>query len=111
MQELLLVFTGDRSAEALAEIQSRYQITGMAPPRLAIVVADESQIGELRRLAGVESVLTDSTTPLPNSLDASERLFAQAWQLRQQSGGKHRRGEGLRWDAEGFLPPDKPHEH
>ena len=56
MPELLLVFTGDRSAEALAEIQSRYQITAMAPPRLAIVVADESQIGELHRQAGVESV-------------------------------------------------------
>jgi hypothetical protein len=48
MQELLLVFTGNRSAEALAEIQSHYQITAMAPPRLAVVVADESQIDELR---------------------------------------------------------------
>jgi hypothetical protein len=48
--------------------------------------------------------------PLPPSLGESERLFAQAWQLRQQSGGKQRRGEGLGWDAEGFLPPDKPHQ-
>jgi hypothetical protein len=51
-------------------------------------------------------VSDDPPPRLPPDLTQSERLFVAAWEARRQP--KSRVGEGLSWDAPGFLPPDSP---
>jgi hypothetical protein len=77
------------------------------PPRLAVVEVDDDAVAELRRAPGVLGV---GDPELPEDVRAGltdpERLFADGWALGRAP--KTRPGEGLAWDAPGFLPPDRP---
>ena len=42
------------------------------------------------------------------ALDATERLFVEAWLANRATAKLHRPGDGLAWDAEGLTPPDLP---
>jgi hypothetical protein len=50
------------------------------------------------------------TGPVPPdvllTIDPPARIFIAAWLDRQAP--KNRPGDGLRWDAHGYLPPDRP---
>jgi hypothetical protein len=106
MQELLVVFRTDASAEGLATARSRFSVVAHAPPRLA-VIAGAVRREDVEALPGVEVVL-DATSSVPAGLDEPERLFVEGWLLRSRGGPKPRAGEGRSWDSEGFLPPDDP---
>jgi hypothetical protein len=107
MPEALIVFKEPPSQRTMADLKARYRVTALMPPRLAALDLQEGQLQELQRMAGVEAVLTGPENPLPASLTEQERLFIMGW-LQRRQGGKQRKGEGLPWDAEGYLPPDKP---
>lgn len=103
----LLVLVADE--QSLADVQQRYTVAQVASPRLVVVAAKPDEAAALRAHQGVRAV-TDG--PLADDvvadLDEGERLFAAAWSQRQAEDTKHRPGEGLPWDAPGWLPPDPP---
>jgi hypothetical protein len=104
--EVIVVFAEAPNQRVVTEFKTHYRVKALVPPRLIVLEIEQSQVADLERLTGVEAVLTGPSTPLPASLMESERLFISGWQ--QQRGDKRRKGEGLPWDAEGYLPPDKP---
>ncbi|MBX6391646.1 MAG: hypothetical protein IRZ08_22110, partial [Frankia sp.] len=89
----------------LVEIEQAY------PPRLALVRLPESMIS---RIAGEPYVVGVYAGPPPAAVIATlapgERLFVDAWLARRRDARRprHRRGEGLPWDAPGFEPPGPP---
>ena len=107
LPEALIIFKEPLSQRTMADLKARYRLTGLMPPRLAVLGLREGQLQELQRMGGVEAVMTGPASPLPASLTEQERLFIMGW-LQRRQGGKQRKGEGLPWDAEGYLPPDKP---
>lgn len=107
MIELLVVLDERNSALALETVKNRFQVSSTMQPRLAVVIAsDAAQTTELLAIPGVLDVIADPGSPIPESLNETEKLFAGAWQMRQTLNRKTRVGEGLSWDAPGFLPPD-----
>lgn len=109
MQEVLLLFKEPPSQRVIADLKARYAVKALAPPRIAVLHLQENQLQELQRMPELEAVLKGPLSPPPASLTEQERLFISGWQQQQQGeGGKRRKGEGLPWDAEGYLPPDRP---
>jgi hypothetical protein len=109
MQEVLILFKEPPSQRAVADLKARYAVKALAPPRIAVLRLQENQLQDLQRMPGVEAVLLGPSNTPPASLTEQERLFIAGWQQQQQGeGGKRRKGEGLPWDAEGYLPPDRP---
>jgi hypothetical protein len=106
LRELLAVLEPGLADEALAQLRAVANITQVLPPRLALIRADPDTMARARRIQGVLDVYEDVAPALPLDLTPSERVFISAWQARRQP--KTRRGEGLSWDAPGFLPPDPP---
>lgn len=108
MAERLVVLAATGADAALAELRARHPVLGTLPPRLVVADLDDGQADALRRLPSTEAVVSGPDEPLPPSLDEGEQLFARGWQQRSRGGEKERPGEGLPWDAPGFLPPDSP---
>jgi len=102
----LVVVDPDDSAAALARIGALGRVEQVLPPRLAIVRAEREVVPLLMRTDGVLEVVSDTTTPDSGAWTDGERLFIDAWVARRAD--KQRPGEGLHWDAPGFLPPDRP---
>jgi hypothetical protein len=105
-----LVLLASNDLGSAATVRQRCRILSVSPPRLLVVEADEQAVQSLRALPGVADVISATTGMLPDSLNETERLFAHAWQQRHQMHEKQRTGDGLNWDAEGFLPPDRPNQ-
>ena len=105
-RELLIVLESKRASETLAQLRAVANVTQVFPPRLALVQAGPDARARAARIRGVLHVQDDPTRELPADLTPAERIFAAAWQARQQP--KTRTGEGLPWDAPGFEPPDRP---
>lgn len=103
---VVLLSSNDQGAAAV--VRQRCRVVSELPPRLLVVEADEQVAQGLRVLPGVDDVISGMNNILPNSLNESELLFVQAWQQSRHMDDKSRPGEGLSWDAEGFLPPDHP---
>jgi len=105
--EVLVVLEPATAPDSLAALRRQYQVTSVLPPRLVVLTAgaDTEALGRLR---GVEAILAPASDDEPASLTESERLFVSAWRARQHADTKTRTGEGLAWDAPGFLPPDPP---
>jgi hypothetical protein len=108
-REVLVVFRAGMPGDAFARLRNEYRVTAMAPPRIAVVAGVED-IERLTRRPDVEAVMTTMSDAAPDSLTDAELLFVNGWRARHQSGVKSRTGDGLAWDAPGFLPPDEPHE-
>ncbi|MDR4479556.1 MAG: hypothetical protein R3B37_07420 [Nitrospira sp.] len=109
MVEVLIIFKAPPSPRVVADLRSRFAVKALAPPRIAVLHLQENQVQDLQRMPGLEAVLQGPSSPSPPSLTEQERLFITGWQQQQQGeGGKRRKGEGLPWDAEGYLPPDRP---
>ena len=103
-----LVLLASNDHRTAATVRQCCRIVSELPPRLMVVEADEQAVQSLRAVPGVANVVSGTTSILPDSLNETERLFAQAWQQRHQMHEKQRVGDGLNWDAEGFSPPDRP---
>jgi hypothetical protein len=74
-------------------------------PRLHLVEADAADLDLLRAHPAVLEVVAGPVpSDLTATLDDTERLFVEAWSLRNEP--KRRRGDGADWGTEGFLPPD-----
>lgn len=85
------------------------RVTQKISPRVCIVAADDdAAIEKLRSRDAV--VVLEPGGALPSgvreTLTPSEAMFVDAFV--QRSRPKTRLGDGLDWDAEGFLPPDPP---
>jgi hypothetical protein len=105
-RELLIVLESRSATETLAQLRAVTNVTQVFPPRLALVQAGPDAGTGIARIQGVRLVLDDPARKLPADLTSAERIFASAWQARQQP--KTRTGEGLPWDAPGFEPPGRP---
>ena len=105
-RELLIVLDSQPASETLARLRAVATVTQVFPPRLALVQAGPDARTRVAGIQGVLHVLDDPARELPADLTPAERIFAAAWQARQQP--KTRTGEGLPWDAPGFEPPGRP---
>jgi hypothetical protein len=101
--ELLLILDVERVGERL----SRFRVSQKVSPRVVIVAGSAHE--ELASVDGVLAVVAPGASladELRASLTPTEALFVDAF--RQRAEPKQRPGDGLPWDAEGFLPPDPP---
>ena len=108
--ELLVILGGERAAEALNQLRNSYRVTQSASPRVVVIEAGPGEAGRLRAIPGVK-VVTAGELPSEGmeGLDDGEALFVEAWVSRiNELPLKQRPGEGLPWDAPGFIPPDPP---
>jgi hypothetical protein len=106
-RELLLILDAQ---QPLTAAPGRWRVTQKVSPRVVIVeVMDGSATDALRSSQPAVAVL-EWGEALPENvretLTAAEAMFADAFARRVEA--KTRRGEGLDWDAEAFLPPDPP---
>lgn len=111
-----LVVLDPASATAAAEaplpaLRAAARVTQVMSDRVVLVQAEGPElVATLRAVPGVALVLTEpEAEPSVDDavgLDEKERLFVAAWRARARP--KQRPGEGLDWDAPGFLPPDRP---
>jgi hypothetical protein len=109
-RDVLIVISDDRAAEEFKQLSAGYRVSQVASPRVVVVEGSPGALAGLRSIPGV-TVVTGSDTPpgLTEGLDEGEALFVAAWLSRSKEGPpKQRPGEGLPWDAPGFLPPDPP---
>lgn len=105
-RELLVFLEPDLADQALAQLRAVVDVTQVLLPRLALVRADPEALPRVSGIRGVADVHDDASFEHPPDLSSAESLFVSAWQARQQP--KIRPGQGLDWDAPGFLPPDPP---
>lgn len=105
MPETLVILEPGAAAHVRTAVAQLAPILHSGSGRVFVVTGDETAFRRLQQMPGVLQVLTGegSDEQLP-ALDASDSLFARAWILGRQP--KQRKGEGLAWDAPGFLPPD-----
>lgn len=109
-REVLVVIGEQRAAEAFKQLSSGYSVRQVASPRVVVVDGSVGVLAGLRSIPGVTVVTRgDAPSGLTEGLDEGEALFVAAWLSRSEEGPpKQRPGEGLPWDAPGFLPPDPP---
>ena len=107
MAEALIIAEPAALESVWRDVSALVDVTQRLPPRLAIVQGDEGALAKLRDVSGIV-VVTSGDVPdqISSVLSESERLFAQGWVLGRSP--KQRKGDGLAWDADGFLPPDRP---
>ena len=104
LPELLVILEPGLAQEALTQLRLVTSVTQVLAPRLILVRADRDTMARAKRIRGVLEVYNDAPLKFPSNLTSSERLFVSAWKARRRP--KTRRGEGLPWDAPGYLPPD-----
>jgi hypothetical protein len=96
--------------DPLPALRAAARVTQVLSRRLVLVQAGGAElVAAVRAVPGVALVQTDPAAELSvdaTGLDEKERLFVAAWRARSRP--KQRPGEGLDWDAPGFLPPDRP---
>jgi hypothetical protein len=109
-KELLVIVAREHASRLIEQIRNRHTVTQVVSPRVLVVAASGSAAPELAAISGV-SVVVPGERPreIPGDLDETERLFVDAWITRMtELRSKKRAGEGLSWDAPGFVPPDRP---
>ncbi|HEV7881627.1 hypothetical protein [Bradyrhizobium sp.] len=103
----MLIFTEDHSA---IDSRGRYRVIQKVSPRVVIVepLGDATK-EEMGTIEGVDVVLEPGerlVRDVSGAFSDAEMLFIEAYA--QRSRDKRRLGDGLDWDADGFLPPDPP---
>ena len=106
--EMLVVLTATHRQQTREVIKNRFQLRHIVSDRILVIEKpDERQISLLRAMTGIQVATVE---PLPqdilNTLNQTETLWVAAWFERKRP--KQRPGDGLTWDAPGFLPPDLP---
>ena len=108
--EALVIVQPGADERTLRRLREVVTVEQAAAPRLAVIRADEEGIRAVQKLRGISGVYLDDVPSAERArLGPTERLFIDAWELRKRP-KLHRKGEGLPWDAPGFLPPDPPRE-
>lgn len=104
--EILIVLEPGRMAEVLPALRAAATVTQVFPPRLLLLRTDETD-----QVAALAGVLLATATSVPAQVRADltpeEEMFVAGWEARRR-GKAERPGQGLPWDAPGFLPPDAP---
>jgi hypothetical protein len=108
-REFFVILDPGQADSALSQLRAVADVTQVLVPRLALVRADRDAMARAARIEGVLDVRDDAPPELPLDFTPAERAFVSAWEARRQP--KTRPGEGLSWDAPGFLPPDPPVHH
>ncbi|HEX6368607.1 MAG TPA: hypothetical protein VF006_06735 [Longimicrobium sp.] len=105
MAELILIFSTDAGGDP----RGRYRVTQRFSPRVVIVEAGDMTKEALRSENGVLAVLgpgDDVADDVRRTLTPTEALAVDA--CTERSRRKERPGDGLSWEAGGFVPPDPP---
>jgi hypothetical protein len=105
-REHLVILEPRLADQARAAIEAVAVVTQVLRPRLLLIRADAKAEERIARIAGVVGVYNAAPSQTPSDLSPEERVFIAAWEARSQP--KSRPGEGLPWDAPGFVPPDVP---
>jgi hypothetical protein len=110
-REALITVSSGGDWSALSQHLKEHGITPthVFPPWCAIVEVSPAVLDDLRGLSGARVVVDALPESELASLPEEFRFVASAWNESLRS--KKRvtvRGEGLSWDAPGFLPPDPP---
>lgn len=107
--ELLTILQEERADAALEELRARFKISQVASRQVVILQVRPEQAEQVEEVDGVRAVFREQVPQaFVTSLDANERLFIKAWELRQNVDVKYRLGDGMDWDSEGFEAPDFP---
>jgi len=104
-REFLVILESHQADNALSRLRAVADVTQVLAPRLALIRADRNILTAAARIEGVLEIREDSLPEHLPDFTPAERLFISAWETRRP---KARPGEGLSWDAPGFLPPDPP---
>lgn len=100
--ETLIVVT---SPTTLAEVERRWFVVQSYPPRIAILRASVEQVQGIKGIVVLDPAKLEATeSAIKPPLSETERFFVNAWLLGRQA-KPSRKGEGLPWDAPGYLPP------
>jgi len=104
LNEVLVILESSTEAQLGAELSTRLKVTQRLPPRMFVATGAADEVADIAGLPGVSAVLSPGQSP-PRSLVLSqaERLFVDAWRLRDAP--KERLGDGQNWDAPGFTAP------
>jgi hypothetical protein len=105
-REHLVILELGLADQARAKVEAVAVVTQVLRPRLLLIRADPKAEERVARIAGVVGVYDAAPSQTSSDLSPDERVFIAAWAARRQL--KTRPGEGLPWDAPGFLPPDAP---
>lgn len=105
-REHLVILEPHLADQALVRLKAVAIVTQVLRPRLLLIRTDIKAEETAARIAGVLGVYGAAPSKLPLDLTPEERLFISAWEARRQP--KIRPGDGLPWDAPGFVPPDAP---
>lgn len=88
----------------------RYRVTQKVSPRVMIIeLTGDTTKEQLQTMPGVDAILEPGeslASEISGNLSPIEAAFVAAYT--QRSRPKTRQGDGLNWDAEGFVPPDLP---
>jgi len=105
-EERLVLFAAGRAGVPL-ELAPGVRVSQRLGDRVALVTGGEAALAELALHPDVDDVFSDEPpADVVERLTDEERLFVRAWSSRKVE--KVRPGDGLPWDAPGFLPPDLP---
>jgi hypothetical protein len=109
-RELLVVLRGEQAEESLKQLSAKHNVQHVISPRVIVIEGAQNELAGLRAVPGVLAATAGELPPaVLEGLDESEALFVAAWSSRTKEGtSKQRPGEGLAWDAPGFVPPDPP---
>lgn len=105
-RERLVILEARLADEARAKLEAVGLVTQVLRPRLLLIRADPKVDESVARIKGVLGIYDAVPPSLPSDLSSEERVFISAWDARRQP--KTRPGEGLPWDAPGFVAPDAP---
>jgi hypothetical protein len=105
--EALVILDPADDGGAAQAVRTHARVTQSISPRVLVVSTAGADLERIRMHPGVSRVVAGAAPGEIPGLDEQEALFVAAWASRQ--GGKTARGgDGVAWDAPGFLPPDPP---
>lgn len=103
----ILIIIRDEAVEKVQRQIGKFTVLQEISPRVKVIEASAETATEVAAIPEV-TVLSEQSgsEALVDSLTEEERLFVEAWRLKQQMGTKQRPGEGASWDDPRFQPPD-----
>lgn len=107
--EILIFTNGSKTTEK--KVTAHAKIVHRISHRLFVISIPYELSEAIQHIQGVVDTFEDQiSAEVREKLDVDESTFIEAWEHRQSSGQKKRKGEGLDWDSKGFAPPDDPGE-
>ena len=107
-QQFLVLAFGPKTVDALKALVPNVRILQKASPRVAIIYGQPADIQRLKAQQGVEVTQAQTAAADLGRLELGERMFVDAWRVGHDKDDSDRVGEGKRWSAPDFEPPDPP---